>query len=246
MSDFIGLTWNVYSGTPVTTLAPVLAKELVRGVSLGGMQEAGDDKRNDITTWLEDKGLLTRVYRQYRTFWDPKKWTEIASWNARLSQTGYWDTEGRGPFYSMGMFSLLASLDDDWLGKTLLLGSYHTPPNTTDRREVVTLETFRTLGEMAEETHANAVLFVGDDNWDELKDPDRGHPDEVRSILLGQATGLRQLRGPQPTHGKRYIDDMRIKRGGGIRPSGEAWVTPVPAPDDHHIHSRGFNWRDAS
>ena len=61
-----------------------------------------------------------------------------------------------------------------------------------------------------------------------------------------KATGLRQVRAPQPTYAKRYIDDFRIIAGGNLGVgNGSVQSNPATESPQHKIHVRRFNWKIA-
>lgn len=246
MSDtFKAITWNVYHGTAVKELEPILKRQLKKGVSLLLMQEAGG---RDITGMLRDNGLKSfTAPRQYVVAWDPELWVKAHAEKVRLSDQPYYAKGGDKEQYSDAARVILCDRE----GRSLETVSYHTPAgvqkqekNRPERRYIALVESMQTLGHMADDFPGTAVLYGGDDNWDEntgLQTPD------VKPYLLGEATGLRQLQAPGATHGRnaprrgRQIDDFRIKRGGGIRPVGKGWT--ADGGGDHRIHGREFRWR---
>ncbi len=241
MSDkFKAVTWNVYAGTPVRELRPILRNLREKKVSLYLMQEARDDKR-EIDEWLRAEGLETVNYKQYRLAWDPNVWVKVWAEGVRLSKTHFFAKDGDTPVHSEGARAILC---DRW-GRSLDTISYHTPAHVqgaekksdVPRRYLALVETMVELGDLADDSEARAVLYGGDDNWDE----DTGFQTADLPTLLGRTTGLRQVQAGKPTHGSREIDDFRILRGGGIRPVGESWVQG--GGGDHKVHGREFQWR---
>jgi hypothetical protein len=238
---FKAVTWNVYFGTKVDELAPIMAAQLKRGVSLFLLQEAGGP---DIAKLCKDRGLETFLHpRQYRVAWDPTVWVEIATQGLRLSDQPYY---AKGKPDNEQWSDAAQVILCDKVGRSLTAISYHTPAHVQvpeaarpERRYDAMLESFLTLGDLAEEAETTGWLSGGDDNWDETTGL---QTEAVRRILLGSATGLRQVQSPPgtATHGRvRQIDDFRIPRGGRLRP-GDGWV--ADGGGDHKLHGREFRW----
>lgn len=238
-ATFKAVTWNVYFGTETKVLAPILAAQRKRGVGLFLMQEAGGD---DITGMLEAAGLQSfTAPRQYVIAWDPDEWVRVAAGKVRLSAQPYWAQGGGNEQYSDAARAILCDRE----GRSLEAVSYHTPAHVQvpagerpERRYKAMVESFRTLGHMADDSECRGFLAGGDDNWDENTGVQTA---DVKTVMLGSETGLRQIQAPAGTHGKRQIDDFRIKVGGGIKPVGEGWV--AAGGGDHKLHGREFAWR---
>jgi hypothetical protein len=241
MTDtFKAVTWNVFYGTERDELEPILAAQRKRGVSLFLIQEASKKFWPDL---VRDAGLRFAFHKpQYLIAWDPEPWVGVAEEGVRLSETAYFRKDGKTPVWSDAATATLCDRE----GRSLLTASYHTPAHVQyreserpARRYQSFVESMRKLGAMADDFEGTAVLFGGDDNWDE----DTGlQTEHTKPVFLGEDTGLRQIAAPAGTHGKRQIDDFRIKRGGRLRPTkGSGWV--ADGGGDHKLHGREFRWR---
>lgn len=239
LDSFLAITWNPFAGTPRAEVEPILDAQLERGVSLVFGQEMSRDWWPEL---LRSRGLRVQFAApQYVVAWDPAPWTRIDGGDVRLSGQAY-AGKGIDEQYSEAAWSLLC----DVKGRSLDAVSYHTPSgvqvaeaNRPERRLLATLESFAYLGERAVESEATAVLYAGDDNVDETQGI--GASERLWAPMQAGATGLRVVRAPAPTHGKRRrIDDFRALRHGRLKP-GEGWV--FAGGGDHRGHGRRFYWR---
>lgn len=226
---FSAATWNVLYTVPVTTLEPVLRRMVSqRGVDVLYMQEAGGA---DLGKMLEDNGFNHCSIGQCRVAWG-SRFVALHCIPVTLSATPWFSSRGE-PKRPTDM--PLVVLGDQY-GRTLTAGSYHTPPHvqiggdpdTGSRRVKNTEESMRSLRDLNSRAVTDAVAFAGDDNFDEALGR--------WSIMLRPFTGLRLHRPPQPTHGKRSIDDFRTR---GLRTGASA---VFPGGGDHRIHWREFWW----
>lgn len=238
MSDrFKAATWNVYHGTPLDDLAPVLEKLLADGVTLFLIQEGS---QAGLPRMLRDHGL--RAFRRSREFviaWDPKEWVLVDRSAPDLAETPFYRRGGAKPV----ILGSAAAILSDRQGRTLTALTYHTPAHVQvpeharpERRVQALREAMTTLADLADAAHTRAVLFGGDDNVDE-----NGAWRKFWAFMRTKATGLRLVRAPKPTIGHpskgRRIDDFRVRglrvRRGTVRPGG----------GDHRVHVRTFQWR---
>lgn len=234
-SDFKAVTWNVYFGTPVSELRPILQRLLSDGVSLFLMQEMSNPLARRM---LEDAGLEVHyVAYQWVVAWDPEVWSAQDVWGRRLSPTSFVRADGRGPIF---VDSALATLQDR-AGRSLDVMSYHLPPNVQvrypeARRLRIHRESAATWRELVDSSTSDAMLFGGDDNVDE-KNGYRSDTD-FWDFMLRKATGLRQVLAPTGTIGRnRRIDDFRIRglqAGAGYTGNGGG---------DHRFFVSDFSWR---
>lgn len=251
MTSFRTACWNVYNGTQLERLEPVLRDSLDWGVSLWFVNEA----RARFTPLFKAHGLQTVVHDQFRLAWDPQRWQLCREWHARLSDA-YFKKDGKVPLHCEGQAAILFDTETD---RTLEAWSYHTPahvqkrqnaPGYPMRRYEAFIDTLTTLAERADDSPANGWMAAGDDNWDEDGPKDDGggiQTDERESIMLGRATGLRQIQAGVPTFGTREIDDyriLRVKQGGGVKPTGTLRVRPGGGAEkpQHQIHEREWVW----
>lgn len=213
-NTFKAVTWNVYYGTPVRVLESVLIGLLHAGVSIFFMQEAGGA---DITRMLKAHGLESVVFGQNRIAWNPNIWEKRHSWHRRTSKITF-RRSGRRPVVDK---ITVAILKHRATNKRLKAVSYHKPSHTqraewnrnAPNRWRILKDSMALFKRMAFGSAVRHLLFGGDDNIDERKDPRR-----FRFMLN---TGLKQIQAPKPTKGNRKIDDFRIK---GLVPDGEGEV----------------------
>lgn len=239
MKSFKAATWNIYHDTPVEDLRPILRRQRNKGVSLLLAQEAGG---RDIRNMFRDEGLQVHLFRpQFLIAFDPESWVAAVLNGVRLSPTPWYNAGGNDPRYADMATAILC--DDE--GQSLLAGSYHLAPHTQfpedaqpDNRIKSTVESFQTMGALAERSKTHGVLFGGDDNLDERFGFGAGT--DRWAFALSEATGLRQVRAPNPTLGNRRIDDFRVKKGGNLQVE-DGWT--FDGGGDHRGHGREFVWR---
>lgn len=234
--EFTMATWNVLYSTKVDVLRPILRRLRLMGTSLLFMQEAHGD---DIAAMLKKERLEFFASDSELVVWDPKWWTDIRSWEERLAQTIYY-REGSGNPVITDMACAIVS---DQRGRTLTLGSYHTPPSVQSgptkappRRWATLKESAATWGKMAKSAQTRAVILGGDDNVDES----RVRAGATWDFLLG-VQGLTLAQAPSPTHGDavrgRKIDDFRFRN---VRLADKGLV--IGGGGDHRVHVRKFRW----
>jgi len=234
-ADFTAATWNVYHGSPVASLRPVLRQLRSDGVSLLLMQEVSNP---DVRAMLHDEDLhVAFAPRQYVVAYDPGVWEREGNVEAvRLGSTRWFSTTG-APQWSEAVRVILRHKPS---GLTLDALSYHTPAgvqrggpaiDSVPRRIAVLRESMATLTRLANEGRADAVLYGGDDNVDERHG-------SGWDFMLEPATGLRQVTAPEGTHGSRKIDDFRVR---GLTALAGRVVENV---SDHDIHVRAFRFAD--
>lgn len=230
-NSFKAATWNVFHGTDLNVLRPILKYLRKEGVTLLLIQEGQNRHLPDL---LSEFGLVAiRGGFECIVAYDPKVWEQKKARTVRLSPTTYFRKSGKAvPF----MESPLLVLRHKATGKKVKALSYHTPsavqrggkPNRKVAARLRVTENamrlFRRIGGNARK----AVLFGGDDNWDER----HGR----WPIVSRKFTGLRVVQAPSGTHGKRRIDDFRIK-GLGV---GEGYT--LFGGGDHRVHVREFRW----
>jgi hypothetical protein len=234
-ADFLAATWNVFHGSPVERLRPVLRQLRADGVTLLLMQEVSSP---DVRVMLHEEGLeVAFAPRQYVVAYDPKAWEREGSVElVRLGATRWFSVTG-APQWSEAVRVILRHRPS---GLTVDALSYHTPAgvqrggpaiDSVPRRIAVLRESMATLTRLANEDRADAVLYGGDDNVDERHGTGW-------DFMLEAATGLRQVAAPEGTHGRRRIDDFRTR---GLTPLAGHGVENV---SDHDIHVRAFRFAD--
>lgn len=230
---FKAATWNVFHGTAIEKLEPVLCRLLNDGVSLFLIQEGS---HKGIEAMLARRGLhFYRAEPQCIIAWDPDLWVEDDRQAASLAEQVFYR---KGSHRATSTEAAQVELHDRY-GRSLLVVSYHTPAHVQvkpskrpKRRMQVLREAMRTLARLAKGAKTDAVLFGGDDNVDEFK--------AFRStwkFMLKAATGLTLVQPPHATHGKRKIDDFRVK---GLE---VGTGRTIGNPSDHDIHVRTFLWK---
>ena len=229
---FTAATWNLRYDVPADRQVSVLRRLKRQGVTVILLQEF---QANGIVKAFRDEGW--RVYREGTcgVAWLPSEWVLAANREAVfLSASTFPRVGGAIARPVAAAVTLVHSC-----GRTLDVLSYHMPaavqragrPNEgAPARMRVLRESVATLGARARESKADAILFGGDDNVDEALGPGW-------RFMRRVSTGLRLVRPPRGTHGRRRIDDFRIKR---LR-VGKGWTRPTPG--DHRVHVRRFRWR---
>ena len=232
---FRAVTWNVYYGTPVTELRPILRRLLADGVSVFLMQEMSNP---DARRMLEQEGLdYHYVSYQWVVAWDPDVWSARDTWGKRLSPTSFVREDGRGPIY---VDSALAHLEDR-AGRTLEVMSYHLPPNVQvthpqPERLQIHREAAASWRRLVGLSTADAMLYGGDDNVDENNGYLSGT--SFWDYMRRSYTGLRQVVAPTGTISRyRRIDDFRTR---GLLP-GTGYTGN--GGGDHKFFVSDFTWR---
>jgi len=229
--DFLAATWNVFHGTPITTLEPILKRLRKANVSLFLIQEGTNP---ELPAMLGRAGLEAVKQGQNVVAYDLNLWPSIAEKRVVLSDKTFQRANGEESPLVVSPSVILS----DRQGRTLTALSYHLPPHVqvggdvnpgVPKRVEITEDAMATMRDLANAAKTRAILFGGDDNFDERL----GVWDKLRMAF----TGLRLVQAPNPTHGDRKIDDFRVK---GLEP-GRGWT-----PDgggDHKVHVRGFTWK---
>lgn len=235
MIRFKAATWNVFHGTDVEDLEPILTRLIKQGVTVFLLQEAAG---RDIAGMLRRAGLDYEAYGQHLIAWDRYTWRAKSYDQLKLGETHYYRKDGKTPIWSEAVAVVLVHRQT---GKVLDTMSYHTPAHVQvkpgrrpKRRFRALVESMRTMRRRAAaRVHA---LYGGDDNVDEFR-AFRG----TWRFMLKVGTGLRQVRAPRPTHGHRRrgrkIDDFRVK---GLA-VGDGQV--LEGGGDHRVHVREFGFR---
>lgn len=257
LQPFRSAVWNLYGGTPIERSRPALKETIDWGCTLWICCEARGGDRNRL---FRSEGLETVAHDQVRIAWDPDRWSfDGQEWGGKISEQHYYRKDGKTPVWSLGQFATLTDLASGDLKLKLEVGSYHTPAGVQSpasdrpkRRYQSFIESLLFLAARAQETKADGFLSGGDDNWDEDGRNNKGdgvQTPDTEPIMLGQATGLRQLQAGKPTFGRREIDDYRILRlskGGHVSPTGKISVIDGRGaePIRHKIHMREWRWHN--
>lgn len=228
-------TWNVYHGTHVDKLAPLLDDGVDAGVGLWMMQEAGG---KDIRRMLRDRGLNVATGGEF-VIAAAGHLHIVASEIVRLSPVAYYATGSTTPKYGDALRAIVV----DEIGRSLDVVSFHDPSNVqanaagVPRRVEVAVDSVEARGDLAAASQATASLFGGDSNYDH----DEGRKVPALDAAI-KSSGLRLVQAPRATHGGgREIDRFEIVRGGRLRPvPGSGRV--LPGGGDHRRHRRAFRW----
>lgn len=229
-------TWNMGGGEQAGGPTPGEARTVLGALHRAGCsiilgqetQEAGD---RDI---LRELGYrLHRTRPESLVAWLPELWTAVHVDDVTLNPTHpYYRKGGSSPVYVKSARVILC----DRAGRSVDTLSYHTPSSVQPiddappRRLAALRESMDTLAELADQTQARAVLFGGDDNVDENG--------PAWAFMLGDRTGLRQVKAPRATLGRRRVDDFRVR---GFQVDSDGRV--VHGPTHHNAHIRRFRWR---
>lgn len=231
MSDFTAATWNVFHGTKIDVLRPKVARLKRLGVSLIYVQEATRESHEAL--FAEFGFEVIRGGWECLIAFDPEVWELRRHRTVRLSPTTYFRKTGRAVPY---MEAPLVTLRHRATGKRLKALSYHTPsavqrggkPNRKVKARLRVTENAMTLFRDLNSRFRASACFAGDDNWDERL----GH----WRVMGKRFTGLRVVQAPAGTHGKRRIDDFRVR---DLTP--RSGITLVGG-GDHKIHVRSFDF----
>lgn len=222
-------TWNMGGGE--TKGGPTLGEttELLQDVHELGVeiflgQEAQENENLDI---LRDLGY--RVFRarpESIVAWLPH-WKPMARYDRVLNPNEPFFRPGSDNAVYIHMAHVILCNKE---GVSLDAGSYHTPSSVQqkdapDQRLAALREAMDTMGDLASNSKCRATLFGGDDNVDEQE----GHG--PWGFMLQPATGLRQIRPPRATLGKRKVDDFRVRN---LQPMGNGKV--LHGPTHHNVH----------
>ena len=228
MTWFNTVTWNIYHKTDRDKVASIIGNlRDQKDVSVILGQEA-------TAPWIKDvfrnNGFNIFHYRpEYIVAWDPDTWILNDQWGERLSPTGYWDIDRHSDCAIVELTHRRTRQEGRFL-------SYHTPAhvqlqNPMEKPLKALKESAISWRRLNKEFKGDFVCFGGDDNVDERRGI--GH----WPFLLKAATGLEQVQAPNPTFGKRRIDDFRIR---GLN-TGAGWTQD--GGGDHKIHGRRFNFK---
>lgn len=224
---FTAATYNVYHRTKVAAIVQTITRVTREyGVTVWLLQEA---TQRGLGQALEAAGWSWRhVDPEFMIAWDSDEWTHVRHRELVLSPTKYWAL-------SKALVVVLRNNRTGRVSRRVKFMTYHTPAHVQTaklrskfRRAWQALrESVARWNELASNTLI-ACCFGGDDNAVE-----RGR--FWRWMVRGP---LKQVQAPEGTHGKRPIDDFRIRKLTAEQPG---WVES--APGDHDIHIRRFTTR---
>lgn len=228
---FVAATWNVHHSSTGASLIQDIKRFQAMGVDVYLIQELKKAKGG--VKAFKALGLgIVHIEPEFAVAWDKARFDYVRHREIVLSDEDYWKSENK---------ALIVVLRDRANGRLVKCMSYHTPAHVQVPKHVTFPKVSRVLREAAATwrrvaRRANtACLFAGDDNVDEL----RGwSPAGGWDFMLNGP--LEQVRAPKPTHGKRRIDDFRVR---GLKPVGRGSVHETGS--DHRAHVRTFRYEES-
>lgn len=220
---FRACTWNVHHGSNGKELEPHVKKFKDMGVDIFLLQEV-KPKKNALDPFMRAGYRFRYASPEFAVAWNPERFKYIRHRKVLMSPIKYW-TLNR---------ALVVVLEDLKTGDTVKTMTYH-PPAHVQRPSHKTFRTvFRVLHDVvnkwnriAKRSKTDACLFGGDDNVDENSGwSPRGGWDFMLNGPLHQVTS------PKGTHGKRQIDDFRIR---GLKCVRKVGVYETPSDHDAFI-----------
>ena len=229
MRTFTAAVWNVHHSNGAAQLLPYAKKMRARGVDILILQEVKKAK-NAPMAFRAAGYQIVHLEPEYAVAWDKDRFDYMRHRSVILSDFDYWKSDNN---------ALIVVLRDRLTGRLVKVMSYHTPAHVQVPRHPSFPKVSRVLREaaakwtrIARRTPRAACLFAGDDNVDELKG---WSPAGGWDFMLNGP--LKQVRAPEPTHGKRRIDDFRVR---DLEPVGHGEVHPVGS--DHRAFVQTFRY----
>lgn len=199
--------WNVHHHTPKDALAEEAGRFVKMGVDVFLLQEVKLKRgHREVFTKL---GYRSRYASpEFMIAWNPERFEYVRHRKILMSPTKYWTLN----------YALVVVLRDKRTGKTIKFMSYHTPAHVQAPKHVTWPKVWKVLHDgvnkwnrLARKSKVDACIFGGDDNVDEHKG--WKHPQGGWGFMLDGP--LEQIEAPEGTHGRRRIDDFRVR---GVRP----------------------------
>ena len=229
MSTFTAATWNVHHSTTGSQLVQPIKRFEQLGVDVLLVQELKRNKGGVRAFRLLGWGIV-HVEPEFAVAWNKRRFEYVRHRSVVLSDENYWKNENT---------ALIVVLRDLATGRLVKCMSYHTPAHVQVPKHVTFPKVSRVLREAADKwrkiarrTPRAVCLFGGDDNVDEHQG---WSPAGGWDFMLNGP--LEQIRAPEPTHGKRRIDDFRVR---GLKPVGRGSVHATGS--DHRAHVRTFRY----
>jgi exonuclease III len=232
MSTFTAATWNVNHGSSGKHLLPYAKRMKARRVDILILQEVKRSK-GALMAFRAAGYRIVHVEPEFAVAWDNARFEHIRHRAVVLSDIDYWKDENR---------ALIVVLRDRLTGELVKVMSYHPPAHVQAPKHVTHPRVLRVLRDAAAtwdriaRRSRPACLFAGDDNVDEHKG---WSPAGRWDFMLNGP--LRQVRAPKPTHGKRRIDDFRVR---DLKPVGRGEVYAVGS--DHRAFVQTFRYAKES
>lgn len=236
MRTFKAATWNMGGGERPGP-ADDEAKDVLNKIHRAGVDLVFGQEVQDIHDRRHMRALGFRVVfvrPESLVAWDPASWVLISWKDVTLNPNNPYFRKGKDvPIYVHMAEVILSDLE----GRTVRVGSYHTPaavqqPDAPERRLDALKESMEILGSRARGSHTHAVLYGGDDNVDEAL----GHG--PWGFMRMRTTGLRLVRAPSNTLGRRKVDDFRSRN---LKVIGKGQV--IQGPTHHNAFIQKFGWR---
>lgn len=228
MATFKAVVWNVNHGSDGPSLVQPIKRFKALGVHVYIVQELKRAKGG--VKVFKALGLgIVHAEPEFAVAWDQERFEYVRHREIVLSDENYWKTENK---------ALIVVLRDRLTGRLVKCMSYHTPAHVQVPKHVTFPKVSRVLREAAAtwrrigRRSRPACLFAGDDNVDEHKG---WSPAGGWDFMLNGP--LEQVRAPAPTHGRRRIDDFRVR---GLKPVGRGSVHETGS--DHRAHVRTFRY----
>lgn len=228
-ATFVACSWNVHHSTTGSQLVQPIKRFEQLGVDVMLVQELKRNK-GGVKAFKALRWGIVHAEPEFAVAWNKARFEYVRHREVVLSDEDYWKGENK---------ALIVVLRDRTNGRLVKCMSYHTPAHVQAPRHVTNAKVLRVLREAADKwrrvarrTPRAACLFAGDDNVDELKgwSPAGGWD----FMLNGPLT---QVRAPEPTHGRRRIDDFRVR---DLEPVGRGSVHATGS--DHRAHVRRFRY----
>lgn len=221
------MTWNVHHGSTFEDLAPDVERFFKLGTQVFLLQEMKRHK-GAVRAFRQVPQLGIRwVAPEFAIAWDKRRFRYVRHRRVEMSQKEYWSKSR----------SIIVVLWDKQEKRQVKCMSYHPPAHVQRKNHwkwpnvrPALRDTDRTWDRIARNSRI-PCLFGGDDNVDEF----RGITKPFKFMLHG----MLQVRANKPTHGKRRIDDFRVK---GLKP---IWRSRrvFNTKSDHHAFMCDFKYR---
>jgi hypothetical protein len=233
MEEFRATTWNMGGGEPHGGPTDEASDRVLTEVkAMGASVILGQEVQEETNIRaLHELGYKTfRALPESLVAWLPEVWTCVYKDVVRLNPDAPFHRKTSHPVYVNMAYVILCNDE----GVSMDVGSYHTPssvqePNPAPERMAALRQSMETLGDLAEDSKCHATLFGGDDNVDEEG------PMGEWGFMLRRSTGLRLVRAPRNTLGRRKVDDFRVRN---LKPKNSGAI--VHGPTDHNAYLQRF------
>jgi hypothetical protein len=199
---FRAMTWNVHHSSTGKELAPKVNQFIDElGVDIFLLQEVKPSK--NALDPFQKKGYRWRYASpEFAIVWNPNRFKYVKHRKVLMSPIKYWTLN----------YALIVTLEDLRTGNRVRCMSYHPPAHVQAPKHVTFQKVSTVLRDVVKKWNRLAKrgprydLYGGDDNVDENTGwSPKGDWD---FMLNGPLT---QIQAPRGTHGKRQIDDFRVR-----------------------------------